>query len=248
MVDRPRDQTKPARDGSVGAEIGREIDSREVIAYLRAHPDFLDQHPEAVGLLRPPSREIADGVVDFQHFLFERQKGELARLNIEYRNLIAVSRGNLASQTRVHKAALTILAAPSFGQLLQIVTTDLAVLLDVDVVTLAVENGAGVTPRFPVHGIHLLKEGTVEEWLGEDRVAFYEADVTGDPLLFGGAAGLVRSQALLRLSFGRGSPVGLLCIGTRKAGRFHPGLGTELLGFLARVIGISIGLWLSPVR
>lgn len=244
MVDRPRDQTKTA----LAAEIGRDIDSREVVAYLRAHPDFLEQHPEAVRLLRPPSREIGDGVVDFQHFLFERQKGELARLNTEYRNLIAVSRGNLASQTRVHKAALTILAAPSFGQLLQIVTTDLAVLLDVDVVTLAVENGAGVTPRFPVHGIHLLQEGTVEEWLGEDRVAFYQADIAGDPALFGAAAGLVRSQALLRLSFGRGSPVGLLCIGTRKAGRFHPGLGTELLGFLARIIGISIGLWLSPVR
>ena len=248
MVDRPRDQTKAARDAGAAAEAPREFGGREVIAYLREHPDFLDQHPEAVRLLRPPGREVGDGVVDFQQFLFERQKNELARVNAEYRNLIAVSRGNLASQSRVHKAALTILAAPSFGQLLQIVTTDLAVLLDVDVVTLAVENGAGVTPRFPVHGIHLLKEGTVEEWLGQDRVALYAADVAGDPVLFGGGAGLVRSQALLRLSFGRGSPVGLLCIGTRKPNRFHPGLGTELLGFLARVIGISIGLWLSPVR
>ncbi|HYM73406.1 MAG TPA: DUF484 family protein [Stellaceae bacterium] len=245
MVDRPRDQTRTA---GVAGEIAREIGSREVIAYLKAHPDFLDHHPEAVRLLRPPSREIGDGVVDFQQFLFERQKAEVARLNAEYRNLIAVSRGNLASQTRVHKAALAILAAPSFGQLLQIVTTDLAVLLDVDVVTLAVENGVGITPRFPVHGIHLLKEGTVQEWLGEDRVALYDADIVGDPALFGGAAGLVRSQALLRLSFGRGSPVGLLCMGTRKPGRFHRGLGTELLGFLARVIGISIGLWLNPVR
>ena len=249
MVDRPRDQMKTARDAAVAAgESLREIDSREVVAYLRAHPDFLEHHPEAVRLLRPPSREICDGVVDFQHFLFERQKGEVARLNAEYRALIGVCRGNLASQARVHKAALTILAAPSFGQLLQTVTTDLAVLLDVDVVTLAVENGAGITPRFPVHGIHLLKEGTVEELLGEDRVVAYEADLPGDPALFGGGAGLVRSQALLRLSFGRGSPIGLLCIGTRKPGRFHPGLGTELLGFLARVIGISIGLWLSPVR
>src|SRR6185503_14128628 len=58
MVDRPRDQTKTA----LAAEIGRDIDSREVVAYLRAHPDFLDQHPEAVRLLRPPSREIGDGV------------------------------------------------------------------------------------------------------------------------------------------------------------------------------------------
>jgi uncharacterized protein YigA (DUF484 family) len=248
MVDHPRDQTKTARDAGVATLVAPETGSREVIAYLRGHPEFLDQHPEALRLLRPPGREVGDGVVDFGQFLFERQRKELARLTGEYRNLIAVSRGNLASQTRVHKAALTILAAPSFGQLLQIVTTDLAVLLDVDVVTIAVENIAGVTPRFPVHGIHLLKEGTVEALLGEERIALYDADIAGELALFGGAAGLVRSQALLRLSFGRSSPVGLLCIGTRKPGRFHPGLGTELLGFLARIVGISIGLWLNPVR
>ena len=66
--------------------------------------------------------------------------------------------------------------------------------------------------------------------------------------LFGGAAGLVRSQALLRISIGRGAPIGLLCIGARRAGRFHPGLSTELLSFLARVLGITISQWLSPGR
>jgi uncharacterized protein YigA (DUF484 family) len=263
MVDRPRDQTRPARDAAAPAEIAREvgkpkiagpeiakqdIEARDVVAYLRRHPDFLDEHPEAVRLLRPPTREIGDGVVDFQHFLYERQRREINRITLEYRNLIAVSRGNLASQNRVHKAALTILAAPSFGQLLQIVTTDLAVLLDVDVVTIAVENIAGIAPRLNVHGVQLLEAGTVEELLGEDKSVVYEADVAGDPALFGGAAGLVRSQALLRLRFGRETPIGLLCIGTRKPGRFHPGLGTELLGFLGRIVGLSIGLWLNPVR
>jgi uncharacterized protein len=247
MVDRPRDQAKAAGAARSSDETG-EIGSREVMAYLRRHPDFLDEHPEALRLLRPPSRDVGDGIVDFQRFLHDRQRQEVARLTAEYRNLLVVCRGNLASQTRVHKASLAILAAPSFGQLLQIVTTDLAVVLDVDVVTMAVENVAGVTPRFPVQGIHLLRAGTVEELLGEERAVLYDADVTGDPALFGGAAGLVRSQALLRLRFGRESPTGLLCIGTRKPGRFHPGLGTELLGFLARVVGIAVGLWLNPVR
>ncbi|HZK89636.1 MAG TPA: DUF484 family protein [Stellaceae bacterium] len=263
MVDRPRDQTRPARGAAAPDEVapeipgrdiegrdieGREIEGRDVLAYLRRHPDFLESHPEAVRLLRPPGREIGDGVVDFQRFLYERQRGELARLNTEYRHLIAVSRGNLASQNRVHKAALTVLAAPSFGQLLQIVTTDLAVLLDVDVVTIAVENIAGVSPRLNVQGIHLLPAGTVEEVLGEDKAVVYQADTAGDAVLFGAAAGLVRSQALVRLRFGRETPTGLLCIGTRKMGRFHPGLGTELLGFLGRIVGFSIGLWLNPVR
>ena len=162
--------------------------------------------------------------------------------------MLAASRGNLASQSRVHKAVVAILAASSFETLFQIVTTDLAVVLDVDVVTIAVESAASPTARLPLSGLLLLKSGTVESLLGEERSAVFSADVHGDPALFGGAAGLVRSQALLRLSFGRGSPVGLLCIGARKPGRFHPGLGTELLTFLARALGITIGQLLNPAR
>lgn len=249
MVDRPRD--KPLATGSGGGpalapDAPGQIGGRDVVAYLRRHPDFLEQHPEALRLLRGPAREVGDGVFDFQHFQIERLRRELARVNVEHRTLIAASRGNLASQGRVHKAAIAILAAPSFEQLLQTVTTDLAVLLDVDVVTIGVESSAPPAGRLSLNGIHLLKEGCVDALLGAERSVLLRADAPGEVLLFGSAAGLVRSQALLRMSFGRGSPSGLLCIGTRQAGRFHPGMASELLAFLARVIGITIAQWLKP--
>ena len=146
----------------------------------------------------------------------------------------------------MHKAVLAILAATSFEQLLQTATTDLAMLLDVDVVTIGVESSTVPPGRLTLHGIRLLKAGAVDALLGPERGALLRADAPGETVLFGAAAGLVRSQALLRLGFGRGAPVGLLCIGTRQPGRFHPGLGTELLIFLARVIGITISQWLNP--
>jgi uncharacterized protein YigA (DUF484 family) len=255
VVDHRSDQPKTAPAPVLAAAAGTvapEISGRDVVAYLRRHPDFLDRHPEALRSLQPPTRDVSpdsgDTVLDFQHFLLDRLRHDLIRLNTEHRALLATSRGNLASQSRVHKAVVAILAASNFEQLLQIATTDLAVLLDVDVVTIGVESAATPGCRLPVHGIHLLKTGTVERLLGTDRAAVLSADIHGDPALFGDGAGLVRSQALLRLSFGRGSPVGLLCIGARKPGRFHSGLGTELLTFLARALGISIGQWLNPAR
>ena len=248
MADLPRD--KPDRDhaGVAAPEMPGEIGARDILAYLRRHPDFLESHPEALRLLRAPTREIGEDVVDFQHFQIERLRRDLARINLEHRTLIAASRGNLASQGRVHKAVIAILAAPSFEQLLQIVTTDLGVLLDVDVVTIGVESTAAPAGRLSLHGIHLLKEGAVDALLGAERAALMRVDAPGEVVLFGSAAGLVRSQALLRLTFGRGAPVGLLCIGTRQPGRFHPGLGTEGLSFLARALGITIAQWLNPPR
>ena len=248
MADLPRDKPHAEGGAALAPEAPGEIGGRDVIAYLRRHPDFLDRHPEALQLLRAPTREVGEGVYDFQHFQIERLRRDLARVNLEHRTLIAASRGNLASQGRVHKAAVAILAASSFEQLLLIVTTDLAVLLDVDVVTIGVESTAVPAGRLSVHGIHLLKAGAIDALLGPERNTLLRADVPGETALFGSAAGLVRSQALLRLGFGRGAPVGLLCIGTRRPGRFHPGLSCELLTFLARVIGITIAQWLNPPR
>jgi uncharacterized protein len=246
MVDRSRDQPQAERDGALAEPLPQEIGAREVLAYLRRHPDFLDDHPEAVRLLRGPSRELGEEVHDFQHFLIERLRNDMTRVAQEHRALIAASRGNLASQGRVHKAVLAILVASSFEQLLQTVTTDLAVLLDVDVVTIGVESTATPSARLSLQGIRLLKAGAVDALLGAERGVLLRADAPGDLTLFGSAAGLVRSQVLLRLSFGRGAPAGLLCIGARKPGRFHPGTGTELLAFLARALGITIAQWLKP--
>ena len=155
------------------------------------------------------------------------------------------------ASTTPHDPALGLLdalakAATSFEQLLQTATTDLAVLLDVDVVTIGVESSTAPTARLPIHGIHLLKAGTVDALLGGERDVVLRGGVRGDPILFGAAAGLVQSQALMRLSFGRTAPVGLLCIGTRDPSSLPPGLGTELLGFLARALGITIRQWLDP--
>jgi uncharacterized protein len=248
VADRPQDQPKPARNGSIAPARPTEIGARQIMRYLRDHPDFLDRHPDALRLLRAPSREIRDGVLDFQHFMLERLRRDVVHLHDEQASLIAASRGNLASQVRVHKAALAMLRAGSFEQLLQTVTTDLAVLIDVDVVTLAVESATTPTMRLPMPGIHLLRSGMVEALLGAERDALIATGVHGDPALFGAACGLVRSQALLRLSFSRTSPIGLMCLGTRNPETFCPGLGTELLTFLARVLEIAIAQWLQRGR
>ena len=248
MADRPQDQPKPTRNGSPLSPQPTEIGARDVLAYLRQHPDFLDRHPEALRLVRPPTRDNGDGVLDFQQFLLEHLRRDVVRLQDEQKSLISTSRGNLASQCRVHKAVVAMLRAASFEHLLQIVTTDLAVLIDVDVVTLGIENEAARMTRLPVHGIHLLRSGTVDALLGPNRDALLSSDVQADPALFGAAAGLVRSQALLRISISRSGPVGLMCMGTRNPDTFYPGLGTELLTFLARALEITIAQWLERGR
>jgi uncharacterized protein YigA (DUF484 family) len=233
----PRPAPLPARGLANGAEIA---------AYLREHPDFLIEHSDLLEVLTPPSQRRGERVVDMQQFMLQHQRAEIARLKQQHRALVTTSRANLAAQARVHQAALALLAAHSFEHLIQTVTTDLAALLDADVVTIAVESSGPQRPRLSHHGVLILDAGTVDAVLGApDRDVLLNGDTEGDPLLFGAGAGLVRSAALLRLSISARAPAGLLCIGMRRPGKFHGGQGTELLGFLARALGITIAQWLD---
>ena len=240
-MDRTKDKTVAAPPQAPARGFGVE----EVIAYLSQHPDFLVEHPEMLDVLTPPAVQHGDRIVDMQHFVLERQRSEIARLKAQQRTLLATSRANLTSQNRIHAAVLALLAATSFEQLIQVVTTDLVVLLDADVVTIGVERSGRAKPRLSHHGVQILEAGTVQRVLGPERDVVLHADVIGDPKLFGDGAGLVHSAAIVRLAVSAAAPAGLLCIGTRRAGKFHPGQGTELLSFLARALGITIAAWLD---
>lgn len=243
-MDLPKDKTAlpslPAPHPAAGPS------ASDVVAFLKRHPDFLNHHPELLGVLTPPKVDRGDRVIDMQHFMVQHQRDEIARVKAQNKSLVTASRANLMGQARVHGAVLAIIGAQSFEQLIQIVITDLASILDADVVTIAVERQGGARARMPHHGIEILEPGTVADVLGPEKDVVLQTDMPGDPRLFGVGAGLVRSAALVRLPVGRSAPAGMLCVGTRKPGKFQTGhQSTELLSFLARALGITIAAWLD---
>ncbi len=240
MTRTPIDPQKPAAEPEE-----EEFDGAAVTEYLKRHPEFLVKHPDALLALRPPERDIGEGVIDLQSFLLDRLRGEVARLKATQRKLIATSRVNLQNQSRVHAAVLALLSASSCDHLLQIITTDLAVVLDVDVVTLCVEASSSVLPNVRNAAIVRLPQHAVDGLMGPNREVMLRSVTEGDQSVFGAAASLVRSDALVRLRVSSKAPSGLVAFGSRREGAFHPGQGTELLGFLARALEFSIRAWLD---
>jgi len=255
MAQHPPEKPKPAPAkpaqktlrAAEKSEVVRELEPAEVAAYLRRHPDFLSSRPDLVAVLAPPERELGDGVVDMQRFMVERLRADVARLKLVQRKLISTSRNNLTSQGRVHAAVLAILGATSFEHLIAIITDELTMLLDIDAVGLCVESSQHGSGQLPSNtaGVQMLEPGSADELLGSAHVLL-RSDVSGDPALFGPqAASLVRSDALVRLKVSRHAPAGLLALGARRPGIFHPGQGTELLVFLGQVIEHVIRAWLD---
>jgi uncharacterized protein YigA (DUF484 family) len=217
----------------------------QVIAYLRRHPDFLFRHPELLDIQAPPARHVDGAVVDIQHFMVERLRQDVAKLRANQDEIIANSRDNLVTQERIHKAVLAMLEAETFEEFIDIITGDLVLLLEVDVVCLCIERTEGYHRRPKLDGLELLEQGAVDRLMGKGKQVILRDEAVGDPEIFGGAAELVRSDALLRLKPSKAAPNAILAFGTRHPGYFHPGQGTELLSFLGRIIEFGIRSWLD---
>ncbi len=220
------------------------LTAEDVCTYLRAHPDFLAQHTELVGHLTPPSHDRGRGVVDLQAFMVERLRGDIRQLKEQQRELITTTRANMNSQNRIHAAVLFLLDARNFEQLIQTIATDLAVLLDLDVACLVVESNGQDIPHVHRSGVRVVEPGMIDHWLGTRDVVL-RSDVEGDPDIYGPGAGLVRSEALIRLQISSETPQGMLAFGSRQPDMFHQGQGTELVCFLARVVERCIRSWLE---
>jgi len=241
------DKADPAAsEATVGKKSAPALPSAaQVIAYLRRHPDFLLRHPELLDAQQPPARHNGKTVVDLQQVMVEKLRRDVARLRADQDEIIANSRDNLNTQERIHLSVLNLLEAESFEQFIEILTGDLVLMLDVDVVNLCVEMTEVSLGDSNIDGIQILEPGAVDRIMGHNQNVLLRDEVEGDPEIFGGCAELVRSDALLRLRISPAAPHGLIAFGTRHPGYFHPGQATELLSFLGKVIEFGIRSWLD---
>jgi uncharacterized protein YigA (DUF484 family) len=219
--------TEPAQDGAA-------VTDDQVTDYLRRHPDFLALRPELFGVMTPPARWTGESVVDMQRFMVETLRGELNGLRDTAHDVIETSRSNMAFQSRTHDAVLALLAAANIPELVETVTDELPVLLDVDMAVIGFEPTASLA--LACSDVGRYDDGEVDRLIGVGRDVALIRAMVDDGTVFAGGAGLVRSAALARLRPEPPLPTGMLALGLRREGAFHPGQGTELLRFLARVV------------
>jgi len=237
------DGTVTAPDGS-GRQV-KLITADDVVAYLKAHPDFFDKHAELASELGITPRVRGPGVIDMQQAILKRLRSEIDRLKSERTEIIANSKQNQIVQNRIQAAVISVIQAPTFEKVIHVVTHELPELLDVDFITLAIETNADAPKRLPVRGVYALAPGTIDAALGPEKHARLRSNIAGEEAYFGDVARFVQSDVLLRLRISAGSPDGVMCFGSRNPEAFGPDMATELLFFLAKVLENTIRAWLD---
>lgn len=221
------------------------LTDEDVINYLKKHPMFLRTNPDLIDALMPPTdTSNGKGVADFQQFMIERLKDDKHKAIQVTRQVVENARSNMNNLARIQACILKILEAKSFNEFIETITMDFSALLNVDITTLVVETSGRDIPHITAAGVRVVPEGTIMQLLNGDD-AKLSSHIKGYEALYGSGAGLVKSEALVRVDISMDTPPAMLCFGSRDPELFKDGQGTELIGFLARVVERMFRLWLD---
>lgn len=214
---------------------------------------ILEDHDVMRALIAANERTMGSNIVDLRGIAMERLETRLDRLEDTHRSVIAAAYENLAGTNQVHRAILQMLDPLSFEEFLQSLAGDVAQTLRVDSIRLvleSVQNADDPALRKLGEVLYVAEPGFIADYVSGGRnvslrpVTLRQV-VPASDALYGEKAGWIRSEALMRLDFGKGRLPGMLVMGAEDPHHFKPTQGTDLLAFFAGVFERTMRRWLS---
>ena len=204
-------------------------------------------------LIAANERAMGSNVIDLRGIAMERLESRLDRLEDTHRTVIAAAYENLAGTNQVHRAILQLMDPLSFEDFLKSLTTDVAPTLRVECARLVLESVQGEADRSLRRlgdVLYIAQSGFVADYISAGKnvpirsVVLRQVQPAND-VLYGEKAGWIRSEALMKLDFGKGRLPGMLALGAEDPHQFKSTHGTDLLAFFAGVFERTMRRWLS---
>jgi uncharacterized protein len=204
-------------------------------------------------LISANERAMGGNVIDLRGVAMERLEARLDRLEDTHRSVIAAAYENLAGTNQIHRAILKMLDPLSFEEFLKGLGGEVADILRVDVVKLVLETvqnerDPAITRLGDV--LCVAEPGFIGEYLSQGRnVPLRQVTLRqmqqGSAAIYGEAADWIRSEACLKLDFGKGRLPGMLVFGAEDPHLFSPQQGSDLLAFFTGIFERTMRRWLS---
>lgn len=213
----------------------------EVRSWLQANPQTLADDRsllEEIGL-KPHGRNV----VEFGRAALTRLEEAAEREADARKRIESVARANFAAQTQTHVASLDLMDARNHSDLARRIDAVAQGRFGLAGAAIALEKPGGIP-----FGWRSLEIGGVDLLLGEHGLTWLGPVFEGLDL-FGAAADQVRSVALIRMSphldFDRPEQArqALCAFASTEEEGFTPGMGCELVAFIARVVERTAERW-----
>lgn len=210
----------------------------DVIAYLKANPEFFLHHPDAIEGLVLSSAPA--GTISLAQRQNARLQAKISQLQEQLHTLIDNARQNTELQARVHDLCLKLIDSPNLAALLPLLLTELKQQFNADEISLRLfyNESAHDLPDTSDNIVqcHIDDESlkVFDKVLGKQEPVCGRLSNAQKAVLFGEIQEEVASIACLPI--GHEPCCGLLAIASYDEDRFHANMATDYLAFLGEIL------------
>jgi hypothetical protein len=227
--------------GEVGtaAAVEPALDEEQVLAYLRANPDFLTRHPELFEVLE--LRHASGAAVSLIERQVEILRGKSTRLEDRLQALLEAARDNETRAANVHRLARSLIRAPTLAATVTALRKSLREDFDVDDCWIGLS--AGALKRHDIEGLYVIDpHGPVarafENFFRTRLLECGPLDEARARLLFPQARKLPASAAIVPLE--KEKDLGMLVLASCDPARFQPRQGRLFLDMTADLVSAAV--------
>lgn len=218
-----------------GIEAGEPLDDEAVAAFLHAHPEFFEAHPDLLARMRVPHPAGgAVSLVERQMSILRQQNHQLERKLVD---LIEVARANDQLMERMQKLTVALFEADDAEAVVQVIHEQLRDAFGADAIALCMFEGSAPEPARSVTRDDPSLEAFTN-FLEAGRPVLGKLKPAQMEYLFGERAGTCASAVLIPL--GERAEQGMLGIGSTRAEQFNPTMGTIYLSRMGGLIGLAL--------
>ena len=214
-------------------------DEAQVVAFLKANPDFLARHPELLDRLE--LRHASGGAVSLIERQVEILRGKSSRLEDRLKTLLDAARDNESRAANVHKLARSLIRAPTLASTVSALRKCLREDFNVDETWVGVS--AGALKRHDIEGLHVVEPNGPIARAFDDffRTRLLECGPLAEEkakLLFPQARQLPASAAIVPLE--KEKDLGMLVLASADPQRFQPRQGRLFLDMTADLVSAAV--------
>lgn len=215
------------------------LNERELVAYLKAHPDFLARHPDLLESIELKHR--AGSAVSLIEKQVEMLRAKNQRLEDRLERLLEAARDNERRQDHVHRLARTLIRAPSLASVAAGLVKCMREDFDIDESLIGIS--ASHYKRHDIDGVVPVEnEGKLarafENFFRTRLIECGPIAPEKAKLLFPKATQPILSAAIVPLE--KEKALGFVALGSREAERFQPRQGRMFLELTAELLAAAI--------
>lgn len=213
------------------------LEAADIVAWLKEHPDFFDQYPQILALMRVthPDTGGAVSLIERQVSVLREQNKSLERKLVE---LVQIARANEQLSRQLHDFASELLGTKSLSDVIAVAQDKIRELFNTDFVTLRLLDAISDDIAISMDEENL--EGLFDELLSVNKPVCGRLRAQQSEFLFAGNAGEIKSAALIPLH--AAGPLGLLALASRNPQQFNPSMGGLFLSHLGDLVSSALSV------